>query len=191
MISKPRGKVGNLVTTPATTLPDTTNKSRSIQVFARPGETQDRAVAGMAAGGLVTNASTVIRFLQAEHDDLSLMDMACELRDQGEAVSRGDFALSERMLNGQAVALNAIFAELARRAALNMGEHLAAAEAYMRLALKAQTQSRATIETLANIKNPPTVFARQANIAHGPQLVHNDATAPSPEQSAHVRAGAR
>jgi hypothetical protein len=43
---------------------------------------------------------------------------------------------------------------------------------YMRLALKAQGQCRATVETLAFMKNPP-VFARQANIAHGPQQVNN------------------
>ena len=44
---------------------------------------------------------------------------------------------------------------------------------YLRLALKAQGQCRATLETLATIKNPPTVFARQANIANGPQQVNN------------------
>jgi hypothetical protein len=42
----------------------------------------------------------------------------------------------------------------------------------MRLALKAQGQCRATAETLALMKNPP-VFARQANIAQGPQQVNN------------------
>jgi hypothetical protein len=30
-----------------------------------------------------------------------------------------------------------------------------------------------TLETLATIKNPPVVFARQANIAQGPQQVNN------------------
>lgn len=40
-------------------------------------------------------------------------------------------------------------------------------------ALRAQAQSRATLETLAAIKNPPAVFAGQANIAHGPQQVNN------------------
>ena len=46
--------------------------------------------------------------------------------------------------------------------------------AYMRLALKAQGQCRATLETLANIKNPrPVAFVQQANIAHGPQQVNN------------------
>jgi hypothetical protein len=32
---------------------------------------------------------------------------------------------------------------------------------------------RAAVETLAAIKNPPVVFARQANIAQGPQQVNN------------------
>jgi len=50
---------------------------------------------------------------------------------------------------------------------------LEAADKYLRLALKAQGQCRATLETLAAIKNPPVVFARQANIAHGPQQVNN------------------
>ena len=51
----------------------------------------------------------------------------------------------------------------------------------MRLSLKAQGQCRATLETLAVIKNPP-VFAHQANIAHGPQQVNN--TRPTAKPSA-------
>lgn len=31
------------------------------------------------------------------------------------------------------------------------------------------------METLANIKNPPLVFARRANISNGPQQVNNGA----------------
>lgn len=53
-----------------------------------------------------------------------------------------------------------------------MGEYIQAAETYMRLALKAQAQCRATLETLATIKNPPIVYARQANIAARPQQVN-------------------
>jgi hypothetical protein len=30
-----------------------------------------------------------------------------------------------------------------------------------------------TLETLSTIKNPPTIIAKQANIAHGPQQVNN------------------
>ena len=77
------------------------------------------------------------------------------------------------MLNAQANALNTIFGELCRRASLNMGQHMDTAERYLRLAFKGQGQCRATLETLAAIKNPPLVYAKQANIAHGPQQVNN------------------
>ena len=53
-------------------------------------------------------------------------------------------------------------------------EYLPAAETYLRLALKAQAQCRATVEALAEIKNPrPVAFVKQANIAQGPQQVNN------------------
>jgi hypothetical protein len=72
-----------------------------------------------------------------------------------------------------------MFASLARRAASHIGcNMLAAMETYMRLALRAQNQSRMTLETLATIKNPPVVFAKQANIAHGHQQVNNGEAVP-------------
>ena len=54
----------------------------------------------------------------------------------------------------------------------------------MRIALKAQSQCRATVETLATIKNPAVVFARQANIAQGPQQVNNNGMMPAGEPRA-------
>jgi hypothetical protein len=173
--SKPKA-TRKATTAPA---PTSVDKSRSVEVFVKPGETQDRAVAGMVARGLVTNASTVIRFSEPEHNGLSLMDMARELRDQGEAVNRGDLSALERMLTAQALSLNAIFGELARVAKCNLFKVPDVADRYLRLALRAQSQSRATVETLAAVKNPPVVFARQANIAHGPQQVNNGGAAPT------------
>ena len=96
----------------------------------------------------------------------------------------------EAMLSAQAVALNAIFGEFARRAAVNMGEHIGAMETYARLAMKAQSQCRSTIETLAEMKNPPVVFARQANISNGPQQVNNGITTSDAERSEQARARA-
>lgn len=166
--------------------PEPTPKSRRLELERRPGITEDRLIADLVAEGEATNASNALRFVQAEHGELSLTEMLKALHAQGEAVNRGDLSAAERMLNSQAVALNAIFGELARRAALNMGTHLGATESYMRLALKAQSQSRATVETLAAIKNPPVVFARQANIAHGPQQVNNGPAPTETEQYAHA-----
>jgi hypothetical protein len=52
-------------------------------------------------------------------------------------------------------------------------------DANMRMALRAQSQCRATIETLAAIKNPPIVYARQANVTTGPQQINNSMAAPT------------
>jgi hypothetical protein len=55
-----------------------------------------------------------------------------------------------------------------------MGNILRACDTFLRLAFKAQSQSRATLETLAFTQNPRSVeFVRQANIANGPQQVNN------------------
>lgn len=155
-----------------------TPKSRRLEIAARDGITEDGLVANLIAEGDATNASTALRFVESEHGDISLTHMVAALREHGAAVNRGDLSAAERMLNGQAVALNAMFAELARRGAAFMGTRLPVAESYLRLALKAQSQSRATVETLAAIKNPPTVFARQANINNGGQQQVNNGPAP-------------
>ncbi len=97
-----------------------------------------------------------------------------ELHKQIAAVSGGDLGRAEEMLIAQAHSLDAIFGFMAQRAALLARESPGACDLYLRLGLKAQSQCRATLETLAVIKNPPNVaFVRQANIAHGPQQVNN------------------
>jgi hypothetical protein len=85
------------------------------------------------------------------------------------------------MLAIQAHTLDTIFNELARRSSANMVEGYGeAAERYMRLALKAQSQCRTTIEALAEMKNPkPVAFVQQANIASGPQQVNNGISTPT------------
>ena len=103
------------------------------------------------------------------------MELVEQLTDQCRSVQRGDLTREEAILTAHAHSLDAIFASMARRAAMNVGEHIGAAETYLKLALKAQSQCRATLETLATIKSPPVVFAKQANIAHGPQQVNNHA----------------
>jgi hypothetical protein len=73
------------------------------------------------------------------------------LADQVAEAKRGDLGTQKAMLACQAVALNSIFTELARRSAANLGEYIEASERYMRLALKAQAQSRATVEALERL----------------------------------------
>lgn len=153
--------------------PAVVDKSRVLQVEVAPEVSHERAVADVVTSGVAANAGTAIEFAKNTYGEVSLTDMIRSLRDQGKAINGGDLQSAERMLMAQAVTLNAVFTELARRSAVNMGQYMDATERYMRLALKAQGQCRATLETLAAIKNPPVVFARQANIANGPQQVNN------------------
>jgi len=68
------------------------------------------------------------------------------------------------MLTSQAHTLDAIFNKMCVLSAANLSKSLDIAERLMRLGLKAQSQARATLETLAQIKSPPVVYARQANV---------------------------
>jgi hypothetical protein len=125
-------------------------------------------------------AAVTTRTFSKQLGELDLTALVDELASQAKNITNGDLQRTEAMLIAQAHTLDAIFHELAQRAASNMGEYLGAAETYMRLALKAQSQCRATIETLAEMKYPkPVAFVRQANIANGPQQVNNGPPAPS------------
>lgn len=171
------------------TVPTAPDKAKTLQIVDGTGKTHDRLVAEVAAAGMAGNASTLIAFSVSTFGEMSLTECALVLKDAARAVNSGDLSAAESMLTAQAAALNAIFGELARRSALNIGEHLSATEAYMRLALKAQGQCRATLETLAATKNPPVVFARQVNVAQQ-QQVNNGAAPAHGNNSAQACAGA-
>jgi hypothetical protein len=100
------------------------------------------------------------------------------LREQAAEVQGGNLAHVEAMLMNQAMALQTLFARLAERGM--SCDVIPSFEANLRMALRAQAQCRATLETLALVKNPPSVaFVRQANIAGGHQQVNNGLPDPS------------
>jgi hypothetical protein len=134
-------------------------------------EQRAQAMARMATMPTYNAAGVVQAF--SIHGELDYGELRDVLVEQCEAVEAGNLGRVTGTLVAQAHSLDAIFVKLARRAEDNMREHFSAAEALLKLALKAQSQCRATLETLAAIKSPPTVFAQQANIAHGHQQVNN------------------
>ena len=104
--------------------------------------------------------------------EVSINTLVDDLVTQCEMANKGNLSRAEALLVTQAHTLDAVFNNLARRA--QKVEYLSQFETNLRLALKAQNQCRATLETLAAIKNPqPVAFVKQANIAHGPQQVIN------------------
>ncbi len=160
-------------TKPTTPKPAINTDPDRLKVEKDPRQSEQAQIAGVALGGVAANAMTARTFAAGTFGTLDVTECVNVLRMRTDATHAGDLKHAETVLTAQAATLDAIFNEMARRAALNMGEYMDATERYMRLALKAQSQCRTTLETLAAIKNPPVVFAKQANIAHGPQQVNN------------------
>lgn len=135
-------------------------------------------------------AYRLIGMMQAENikDGIDAPTMLATLRDQAVAVQNGETALPEAMLINQASALQAMFVRLSERAMEQT--QMPNLEGFMRLALRAQSQCRAALETLATIKNPPVIYARQANISNGPQQVNNGEAKPNFQTSTRPRAHA-
>jgi hypothetical protein len=75
----------------------------------------------------------------------------------------GSVGTAKRAASGTPVHLQLTRLGLFLVAALNMGQYLDAADKYMRLALKAQSQCRTTVEALGELKNlQPVAFIHQA-----------------------------
>ena len=151
----------------------TTNRDLkdSINVELRHAGDADAAIARTLTHPAVQAARSIQAFQGGGIPLTSLID---ELTEQVDACKQGDLARPEAMLLAQAHTLDEIFNNLALRANLNiLNGYGDAGERYLRLALKAQGQCRSTLETLAIIKNPPVVFAKQANFAAGHQQINN------------------
>jgi hypothetical protein len=149
-----------------------------------PPDEKARAIAKMALRPSV-NAAVVMESYSKPFGDVDIEALVDSLSAGINDVWAGDLKRAEAMLFGQANALQTIFMNLARRAASQ--EYLKQWEAYLRMAMKAQNQCRMTLETLATIKNPPMLIARQANINNGGQQQVNNI---GPAHPAHAPAPA-
>ena len=130
-------------------------------------------------------AAAVIEAWSPDTHDVNVL--ALELAAQVKAVNQGDMLRTEGILISQAQALDAIFVNLMRR---SMNQTNAAHwEMYMRMGMKAQSQCRATLQALAEMKNPrPVAFVKQANINNGGhQQVNNGVDTGDVERSAPAR----
>ena len=109
---------------------------------------------------------------------LDFLAIMGQLEAQHASLAADSLAQAQNMLMSQAVALDAIFSQLAVKAIKAQG--LDQTQTLLGLALRAQNGSRATLQTLGELKNPRhTTFVKQANIARGAQQVNNS-VAPAP-----------
>jgi hypothetical protein len=126
------------------------------------------------------SAACAIEVWQKETYDVNAL--AAELAAQAQAAYRGDLRRAEGMLLSQAHTLDNVFTVLLRRATTQTT--LPQWEAYMRMAMRAQSQCRMNLEALAEMKHPKAIaFVKQANIAHGHQQVNNGTAARAGEGS--------
>ena len=111
----------------------------------------------------------------------SINEQMQALHARAEKIDDGNMRLPEHTLMAQMQVLDGMFNLLTQRALHNLDHSLEATERYMKMALRAQNQCRATIEALAEVKNPRVaVFASQANVSSGPQQVNNGTPSPAP-----------
>jgi hypothetical protein len=143
---------------------------------------EDEKTGGLMATSAIVNAALVMQPFQANL--MGADATAAGIMDAIEAklldVNAGELQPIEGMLLAQAMSLQTIYASLARRAvAQDQPKHH---QTLLTLALKAQAQSRATLEALVELKSPrhPATFVKQANIAHGPQQVNNGVASATP-----------
>ena len=154
---------------------------RATKGMDRASLTRAQKMAVVVADGGITQAITAINWLAPSCGEIDNQLFGRVLDEQVNDAIKGDFSHLEGTLVGQASALDAMFHELSRRALLN-ASNPDLMDRYLRLAFKAQSQFRSSLESLAEIKNPRQVaFVRQANIAQN-QQVNNDG------QSARARA---
>ena len=115
-----------------------------------------KEIAAQAVDPCVTSSMVVSAFWQearvSEIDPKAGYDA---IRDEADAVRDGVMTSAQATLVGQALALNAIFAELARRGAAALNRPGNAAEKYLRLAMKAQSQCRSTLNVLSDFAEGP------------------------------------
>ena len=151
--------------------------SHQVNVPMHNDEDPDEAVAKTLIRPEV-QASLTIQKLHPINDVNALTKI---LHQQTADVVGGNMTRPEAILLSQAHTLDALFNSLVMK---GLGQtHMPHYEAFMRLAFKAQSQCRSTLQTLSDIKNPSVVYAKQANITNGNQQINNGVPAPRTQEN--------
>jgi hypothetical protein len=156
-----------------------------------------RLVAQQLLGPNLGAAQVIDAFHRVKDDEVDLIaEFYEELTAQIEKVEAGDLERVGAMLLVQAHMLQTIFVKCAY--SMNEAKHLNELQAYGQLALKTQNQCRATLATLADIKNPAratfirnTATNQQVNLGAAPPQKNADSANELLEIKAHDRLDTR
>ena len=125
----------------------------TLQIKSEPGKSDERSLSDVALDPAAHALCLAEPFNRGSFGKRGTTETFAVLLEHIKAAKAGDLSHYQAILASQAISLDSMFLELSRRAACNMGEYIGAVETYMRLALKAQAQSRATIEALDRLAN--------------------------------------
>ena len=132
------------------------------------GESEEQAIARTMLNPTLQSAWTVREYVNSP-EELDLQALIDCMDKQVDVYKAGNLERIDQMLLSQAHTLDAIANNLFRRATVQ--EYQRNLESFMKLGLKAQSQCRATLETLAAIKSPQSVaFVRQQNVGYNQQV---------------------
>ena len=146
----------------------------SVYINLKKGEDPNQRHADVKLGEYIAPTFATLKFARGIIGEVSLENAMHSILNSVERVTnQNNLAGVEGILVTQAYSLNLIFSECISKSALNAGQYFEASQRYFAMALQAQNQCRMTLETLSNIKNPPVIYAKQTNIANGPQQVNN------------------
>lgn len=148
-----------------------------LEIKPKKGEEHDATIARLALEPGPRHAAlgnTFAANLFSPNHTLPITESTAVLGNAMARARDGDKALASDILAAQAVVLDAMFTELGGRAAANMGQYINAAERYMRLALKAQTNCRATLEALGKLHQPREQTVKHVHVNQGGQAIVAD-----------------
>ena len=146
----------------------------TLSVPSQPDKSEARNLADVALSAAANGMATTRLFARGSFGELPTTELFEAHIDRCKTARDGDLKHQKVMLAAQADALNSIFTEMARRAALNMGEYLGATETYLRLGLKAQAQCRATIEALDSLTCGRVQTVKHVHVNEGGQAIVAD-----------------
>src|SRR5512138_724837 len=96
----------------------TATKANTLTLKRDKNKSDERAMAEAAIGSSFASAFTARAFARGTFGELDLTESVAVMAEQAKKVRSGDLSEGEGVLMAQALALDAIFNELARRAAL-------------------------------------------------------------------------
>jgi hypothetical protein len=148
-----------------------------LELKVEDGDDRDKQLARVALGAGPRHAFVASNFAAGVFSDghqTPIMASTAAIADNMAKARDGEKTMPSDILSAQAVVLDTMFTELGRRASLNMGQHIEAADRYMRLALKAQANCRATLEALAKLHQPREQTVKHVHVNEGGQAIVAD-----------------